>query len=124
MLRTLTTRGRDFGDLDDLVRAALAGDPDVTEVVTQAMRHLGRGLANLVNITNPSHLVIGGELHALGPMLLDPLREELLRLSFAARLSGISLSTASLGRRSSLYGALAMVLTQPPRFVDGASLFG
>ncbi|MCO5972530.1 hypothetical protein [Actinoallomurus soli] len=53
-----------FGDLDDLVLAASAGDPDVTDVVTQAVRHLGRGLANLVNITNHAHLVVGGELSA------------------------------------------------------------
>jgi hypothetical protein len=90
----------------------------------RSARHLGRGLAGLVNTVNPRHIVIEGELPGLSDLLLDPLRDELRRLSFVAWAGGVQVRSSSLGERASLLGALAVVLTRPSRFADGSALAG
>jgi predicted NBD/HSP70 family sugar kinase len=121
ILRELPGYDDDNGGIEAMIDAALDGDVAVSAAVNTAARHLGRGVAALVNMLNPQHVVLGGELSRLAPLLLDPAREELTRYSFVARSCDVSMSTSSLGRRASLLGALALVLTQPSRFRDGTS---
>jgi glucokinase len=71
---TLTTR--------DIIRSALNGDPAAVQVVAEAGRWFGRGLAVLVDILNPDLIVVGTLGVVLGDLLLLParaaLREEAL----------------------------------------------
>lgn len=121
VLGGLPGRPDDPGAIEALIDAALAGDAEVRAAVTRAARYLGRGLAALVNMVDPRHVVLGGELSRLGELLLEPAREELARYSFVARTSEVSVSTSTLGRRASLLGALAHVLTQPSRLAAAPS---
>ncbi|HWC24624.1 MAG TPA: ROK family transcriptional regulator [Flexivirga sp.] len=98
-----------------LIEHAEAGDAHVREVVTEGAEALGRTLANLALVLNPSAIVLGGELAALGDLLGDPLRAQLTKLPFAAP---VEVSSATLGARVSLVGALVLVLSEPGRFVD------
>lgn len=122
MLRGLPSHRDGPDGIEALIDAALGGDAAVIAVVTRSARHLGRSLAGLTNLVNPQHIVLGGGLSRLGDLLLDPVREELLRFSFVARNSHTQVSASSLGHRASLLGALALVLTQPSRFADGPVL--
>ena len=61
--------------LDRVVELASEGDPACRRVVADAGRHIGRAVANLVNLLNPERIVVGGELAAAGDVLLEPLRE-------------------------------------------------
>lgn len=56
--------------------AAEAGDPAAGSICTTVGRWLGRGLANLAAIIDPSVFVIGGGVSAAGELLLGPAREE------------------------------------------------
>ena len=60
--------------LGRVVELTLEGHPAATRVVADAGRHIGRAVANLVNLLNPSRVVVGGEMAACGDVLLDPLR--------------------------------------------------
>ena len=63
--------------------AAAAGDPAAQSICTTMGRWLGRGLANLAAVIDPSMFVIGGGVSAAGELLLRPAREE-----FAHTLTG------------------------------------
>ncbi|SHG59746.1 glucokinase [Jatrophihabitans endophyticus] len=56
--------------------AAAAGDPAARSICTTVGRWLGRGLANLAAVIDPSVFVIGGGVVAAGELLLGPAREE------------------------------------------------
>ncbi|MDX2968570.1 ROK family protein [Kribbella solani] len=58
---------RDLGlhDLDDVVHAALDGDPVVLDALTAAARRVGRTVASIVATVNPARLVLGGSLGRL-----------------------------------------------------------
>ena len=51
--------------------AALAGDQLALQVAQEAAAHLGRAVASLLNLLNPSLVVVGGDLARLGDLLLD-----------------------------------------------------
>jgi glucokinase len=57
-------------------RAAADGDPAALSICTAMGRWLGRGLANLAAVLDPSMFVIGGGVSAAGELLLAPAREE------------------------------------------------
>ena len=63
--------------------AAADGDPAALSICTSMGRWLGRGLANLAAVLDPSIFVIGGGVSAAGELLLRPAREE-----FAHTLTG------------------------------------
>jgi glucokinase len=76
------------GSVDDLTgpvvtAAAAEGDPAAQAICTSMGRWLGRGLANLAAVLDPSVFVIGGGVSAAGEILLQPAREE-----FAHTLTG------------------------------------
>jgi glucokinase len=86
--------------------AAAAGDPAASSICTTMGRWLGRGLANLAAVLDPSMFVIGGGVSAAGDILIRPAREE-----FAHSLTGrgfrpvAAVETAALGPDAGLVGA-------------------
>jgi glucokinase len=86
--------------------AAAEGDPAASSICTTMGRWLGRGLANLAAVLDPSVFVIGGGVSAAGELLLKPAREE-----FAHTLTGrgfrpvATVVGAALGPDAGLVGA-------------------
>ncbi len=58
----------------EVIRRALDGDPAAREIVTEAGRWFGRGLAMLVDVLNPDVIVVGTLGVVLGDLLLEPAR--------------------------------------------------
>ncbi len=56
--------------------AAAEGDPAALSICTNMGRWLGKGLANLAAVLDPSMFVIGGGVSAAGELLLGPARQE------------------------------------------------
>ena len=86
--------------------AAAAGDPAARSLCTTMGRWLGRGLASLAAIIDPSVFVIGGGVSAAGDLLLGPARDE-----FVHALPGrgfrpqATIVAAALGPEAGLIGA-------------------
>lgn len=86
--------------------AAAEGDPAATSICTTMGRALGRGLANLAAVIDPSMFVIGGGVSAAGELLIRPAREE-----FAHTLTGrgfrpvAAIEAAGMGPDAGLIGA-------------------
>ncbi|MGH6656823.1 MAG: ROK family protein, partial [Actinocrinis sp.] len=118
MLERLAGRGIRIGDVADLVLRAEAGDGAVLAVIGDGARRLARALGMLALVLNPAVIALGGELTALGPLLLEPVRAELAAVPFGAP---ITVRASALGPRASLMGALALVLCESGRFTDQSS---
>jgi predicted NBD/HSP70 family sugar kinase len=118
MLARLAARGIRINDVNELILRAEAGDPDVLAVIGDGTRRLARSLGALALVLNPSVITLGGELTALGPLLLDPVHAELAAVPFGAP---VVVRASALGPRASLMGALALVLSESSRFTDQSS---
>lgn len=59
----------------DIAEAARHGDQISMQLLRQAGRHIGQMLATMVNILNPSLVVIGGGVAASGDVLMASIHE-------------------------------------------------
>src|SRR5690606_10192314 len=98
--------------IDDLSLALRDGHPLVVQAIERAARYLGIALGNLINIVNPSHVVIGGSVAAFGEVLLVPLRAELQRRALWDARRRLSIDTSRLGEDVGPIGGAALCLSR------------
>lgn len=101
--------GREFG-ITILEDAALAGDALALQVVREAAEHLGIAVAGLLNLLNPSVVIVGGGLARLGDLLLEPLRAVVRSRTLASSLEVSRIVTSQLGARAIAVGAATLLL--------------
>lgn len=84
-------------------------------ILNEAGRTVGRVLADLCNLLNPTALIIGGQLGTAGASLIDGVRASIRRFAQPATVEALEVSAATLGTRAEVLGALelAQVLAQP-----------
>lgn len=104
-----TLAGRPFTVLE-IEDAALAGDPLALKVVGEVAKHLGTAVAGLLNLMNPSVVVLGGDLVQLGNLLLDPLRDRVKNRTLISSVAAADIVISELGPRSVAIGAATLVL--------------
>jgi glucokinase len=91
--------------LSNSLQAAEAG---TTQVFANAMQYLGMGVAMVVNLLGPDHIVLGGGLvEELPKYYLQMLREEVRRFALPEITRGIKFSIAKLGGQAVAIGAVA-----------------
>jgi glucokinase len=90
-----------------VTEAAIASDEVALEVMAEAGRRLGVGLASFANIFNPDVIVIGGGVSAAGDTLLEPARAE-LRSRALPPMNQTPVKLAELGPDAGMIGAAAM----------------
>ncbi|MBD3220476.1 ROK family protein, partial [bacterium] len=98
--------------IDAIENAALAGDALARRVATEAAENLGIAVAGLLNLMNPSMVVLGGGLAGLGELLLEPVRETVGQRTLVSLVSAAELRTSCLGPQSVAVGAATMVLKE------------
>ena len=103
--------------LDDIIRAADDGDVSARRALEDAGLHLGWGLATIVNLLNPSVIVVGGDMARAGELLLEPARIGLRRHALDAVAQTPVLASA-LGERASLVGAVLLAAERTELLVD------
>ncbi len=108
---SLRASGIEATDTQDVVDLARAGDLTAVQVVRQAGRDLGEVLATLVNLVNPSVLVIGGRLAAAGEHLLAGIREVVYQRSLPLATEHLLVVPTRVGRSAAVRGAVAMAVT-------------
>jgi glucokinase len=97
---------------ETVTAAARQGDRLAKDLVAEAAKYLGIGLANLVNIFNPELIVIGGGLSKMGDMLLKPARKVLKERAFQLPAQTVHIVRARLGSNAGIIGAAAYVFEQ------------
>lgn len=93
-----------------LEAAANARDPLASRVVQEAAEHLGTVVASLLNLMNPSAVILGGSLCRLREQVLVPVREAVMRRTFVSAVVSSEILTSALGDRAIAIGAATMVL--------------
>lgn len=95
----------------DVIAAARKGDHLSQKLVQEAGYYLGTALANLINLFNPTKIVIGGGVAQVGDLLLEPVRKVAKQRSLKVASQAVAITSAVLGRRSSAMGAVAQAIS-------------
>jgi glucokinase-like ROK family protein len=96
----------------DVIRAAGQGDATSAELVANAGRLIGRVLAMMVNIFNPSLVVVGGGLARAGDGLLASIRETVYGRSLPLATRELLIQHSSLEGLGGVIGATTMVVDE------------
>jgi len=94
----------------DVAEAARRGDLPAQEIIKRSGTFIGIAIAGLINLMNPSTVVIGGGVAQVGDLLTGPIRQAVRERSLRASEHSVRITTATLGRRSSLMGALVQAI--------------
>ncbi|MGB3328129.1 MAG: ROK family protein, partial [Thermomicrobiales bacterium] len=97
-------------DIAMVVEAARRGHPVVLETIREVATWLGIAIAGVINLMNPSHVVIGGPVTGIGEPFITALREEIWRRALWDSLRGVSVETSILGDDAGPIGAAALFL--------------
>lgn len=115
-------------NLRAIVAAAVDGDPLCTSVLTEAGHHLGIAVANLLNLINPSRVVLGGTLSEAGEILLKPLRQAINERTLSSSAALAEVRSSPLNDASVALGGATLVidalLTSPERFLPAVDAAG
>ncbi len=121
----LVRAGREAGGgrvaAEAVVRDAQAGQPAAVAAIDELGRWLGYGLAGLVNIFDPSLIVLGGSFTAMEPLVAERIAAQLDRYALAAPRQVVRVVAASLGIDAPLVGAAELAfepfLADPARWL-------
>ncbi|MGI9644091.1 MAG: ROK family protein [Ilumatobacteraceae bacterium] len=122
LARQLRFMGYDTETGLDVVELVERGNTDAITAVREAGRLLGSVLASVVNMLNPSTILVGGSLAMADDHLLAGLREVVFRRATSLSTSELQLAKCALGDEAGVIGAAAMVAEQlfDPRAVEAS----
>jgi predicted NBD/HSP70 family sugar kinase len=103
------THGPDVS-LDDVIELVRAGDAGAIRVVADAGRAVGRALAGACSLLDPGLVIIGGEVAALGRVLLDSIQESIDRGTSPAMGRSYQVVLGVLGAKAEALGAAALAM--------------
>ncbi len=85
-------------------------DAIARQVIEEACYYLGRGLATLINIFNPSMFIIGGGVAEAGEIYLSKVREIAFQYAMEKPREGVQIVGAKLGNKAGYLGAISFAL--------------
>ena len=100
--------------VDHVLTAARNGDGVSISVVRDTAKYLGMAAANLVAISDPEILVLGGIMASAADLLLEPIRTEIARRLPKPMLDALRIETAVLGDDAAAIGAARLVTAALP----------
>ena len=86
-----------------------SGHGGVAGLLAAAGDHIGRALLDSVALLNPSVVVVGGNIAQAGAILLDPIRDRLLRDATAFSRRDLVVIPATMGHQAGVIGASLIV---------------
>ena len=95
-----------------LIDAAISGDAVARQVVDGAGGDLGRTVASLLNLMNPSVVVLGGGLTRAGDTLVQSMEDELRRRTVIPSGLEAGIVVSPLGKEGVAQGAATLVLAE------------
>ena len=109
-LLTLTDGQIEDVKSEHVLAAARTGDALALELVQETAYYMGWGIANLVNILNPDIVLLGTIAVAAGDLLLDPIRETVLKFAMTRPAEAVNIAPAQLGDALGDLAAVALVV--------------
>jgi predicted NBD/HSP70 family sugar kinase len=112
LLRVLASAVDRPVDVDGWVDLVGRGHTTAIRLVEELGHHLGVAVSNLCNLINPSVVLMGGPISAVGEILLEPIRAEVRRRSMTAASGDLRIERSRHGELSEVYGACHLALSQ------------
>ena len=94
----------------EVAESARRGDLPSQEIIMRAGTFIGIPIAGVVNLFNPSAVIIGGGVAQAGDLLTTSIRQAVRDRSLHASEQSVHITTAMLGQRSSLIGATVQAI--------------
>ena len=98
--------------IESIEDAALAGDAVAMTLVDETATHLSAAMAAVLNLLNPSAIVMGGSLSRLGSLLLAPIRERVRSRTLVNSAAAATILATELGPHAIARGAATLVLDE------------
>ncbi len=106
---SLREQGIDAETSLDVVELVRAGNAVAIEALRQAGRDVGEVLSTVVNLLNPSVIILGGSIARAGEHLLAGVREVVYRRSIPLATQHLAIVQSPTGERAAVLGAAVMV---------------
>ncbi|NJD56644.1 MAG: ROK family protein [Nitrospirae bacterium] len=97
---------------EDIYKAALEGDTLAREILRDAGRFLGVGLANIINIMSPEAIILTGGLIGTWNIYVQEAIKEASRRAFRELFDGVKIIPSSLGDDAGIVGAASLVFME------------
>jgi predicted NBD/HSP70 family sugar kinase len=94
--------------MQDVVEFARAGEPGPSRVLTDLGRTVGRRLADLCTVLNPSAVVVGGQIGAATGLVAKGIREQIDRYASPIAGAAVQVSVSTLGSSAEILGAIEL----------------
>jgi glucokinase len=96
----------------EVFKEAEAGDKLACEVVDNALKYLGVGVANAITAFDPEKVVIGGGVSMVGDVLFDKVRQVVKDRCFKVLSESCEVVPASLKTKAGIIGAAAVAIIE------------
>lgn len=84
-------------DFDEVIKLNKQNDKRVQKIIAEAGYYIGVGVSNMINLLNPSHLIIGGELSEIGNILFNAIDNAMRRYTVSSSYNVVKVIPATLG---------------------------
>ena len=101
-----------------LLRRAAAGDEQAAAAFDHVGTWLGRGIAGMVNVLNPSVVILGGFFARIYPYIEAQTKREAARLALRPSSAVVSIVPSALGVEAPLLGAAELAFEHAARRSD------
>jgi predicted NBD/HSP70 family sugar kinase len=96
--------------IEEIMKAAQAGDRFAIELFSEAGYNIGRGVAILIHILNPEIVILSGRGSAAGKVLKAPIQQALNEYCIPRLSHNTSIEISGIGYMAELIGAAALVM--------------
>jgi predicted NBD/HSP70 family sugar kinase len=110
LARELSAAGLDVVQSRDVVKLVRNGEHDAIHAVRRSGRVIGEALASIVNLLNPSLIVVGGDLAGAGEQMVAGIREVIYKRSTALATHALEIRPSKLGDHAGVVGAAMLAL--------------
>lgn len=97
---------------EDIYKSALEGDTLAREILREAGKYLGVGLANIINIMSPEAIILTGGLIGAWNIYIQEAIKEASRRAFKDLFDSVKIIPSSLGDEAGIIGAACIVFTE------------
>lgn len=113
ILRRLEATLGPSATMSEVLAASASGDRASQNVLAEAGSMVGRLLASMCNLLNPQRIVVGGQTSLAGPVILDPIRDNITRFALTPSASlDVVASALGGGPEAGAAGGAALALSK------------
>ncbi|MGI6114372.1 MAG: ROK family transcriptional regulator [Mahellales bacterium] len=104
--------------LQEIISSYGKGNRAVKDVLEETGVYIGIGIANIINILNPSSIILGGDITTYGHIILDTIKDTVRKRALDVPASNTEIFISQLGLLGPAIGAGAIVLKNAFSFSD------